>query len=406
MIIAPSPASDSNGYNVPERRSVTTTINGKPTSINYVHYKGVGPEPRKIVVFLCGGPSQCSKAFVNGIPEAYDMITLDPVGLGNNFGPALSPQMKSLDAQASAVKSLVEQLGLKDYVIDGRSIGTAIATATAAKIGADAKMNQPKGVILEGTLGPKNLPSRDYVHDSERAWALLSGSDRDLFKRKFRAFGKAFPKYSDRSLDMMIAFLKRGPAYTATSIKELNQEDLREWPAIIDRNLQTNKAALDTKSDQGESLYRALGCQVIGHRQNPANGLILFDKESDMFKIPTLNEEPKICRCRSVDEDYDPCKFQIKVPIIYLHGEYDPVAAMKGARAHEACQKTAPDKRFIVLKDAGHFVSDVRGRFSSCLGNIYGAAFRSDLSTLAERQDWDTGCDKAMASPANPETSK
>lgn len=381
----------------PEYGNVRTTLAGRPVAVNYVRYHGTGPEPRKSVVFLCGGPAQCQKVVYYGIPPQYDVITLDPIGIGVNASPALTPEMKSLDSQAKAVQDVITKLDFKDYVINARSVGTATATTVAAKIAASEGMVQPKALLLEGTLGPKSLPSRDYVRDSQRAWSLLSKEDQNRFVKKLEEYHKRNPKEQSRALNTMFTFLKQGPKYTATSIKQLNEERVEDWPAIFNRNLKGSVQSLDNKSNAGESLYRAFGCQVIKHNPITNAGRVLFDKRLEMT---VTDGEAKICGCRSVAEDYDPCRAQVKAPIVYLHGEYDPVAALSGARAHANCQTSAPEKKFIVLKDFGHFVSDVESPFESCAGSIYEAAFASNLSTLPEGRDWSQGCQSAVAEPA------
>lgn len=103
------------------------------------------------------------------------------------------------------------------------------------------------------------------------------------------------------------------------------------------------------------------------------------------------------CDCRTINRDFDPKNFQIKSPILYINGEFDPATPLNIAQSHFNTQSSSPQKSFILVKDGGHF--STWRELATCTDEIFGAGFSVDFSTLSRRQDYSKGCQKNRLIP-------
>lgn len=370
-------------------QSLSLDLEGKVFSLKFSKFNGDGPEPRKTVVFLCGGPSNCSESRWSGIPSNYDIITFDPIGIGRNYDSALSPQMESISNQAKFTAAIVDKLQLKDYVISGKSFGTAIATEAAALIESNSKSAHPKAVVLEGVFGPRASGVRDFVGVSQKIFNNLNESEQQKLQSILVHAQKDLGISKKDIIYNMFDLASEGPTRALAFLKNsfLKRGNDKLWK----KYLQDKDSAKLLNSKENQKLYNSAGCEVINHKE--INAGALYSKRLNIYEYKNVNvKETVLCKCRSTKNDYNPCNHKIKAPIIYLNGTDDPYTPVRGVDAHYNCQDKSLEKKKLLVTGYGHFLTTPGYPLDKCQNLIYESAFTQNLSKLDEHYDWSQGC--------------
>ena len=90
---------------------ITTSVRGSELAEHYVHFGATVQPSAGVVIALCGGPAfSC----VEGgrplsIPDNYDVVTLDYLGIGQN-AKLNQPEQMSHESQAEAVSGIEHEL--------------------------------------------------------------------------------------------------------------------------------------------------------------------------------------------------------------------------------------------------------------------------------------------------------
>lgn len=340
------------------------------------------------VFFLCGGPAPCEKKRPNGrIPKGVDVIQFDYLGIGDN-AHVTDPAKMTLDAQVKAAKAVIKALNLKDYVLSSWSFGTAVATPLADQVARDPtfKSQQPKSVLLEGTILAKKDSGSEFEEVSRRAWSLLSEDERSRFRSLVGKFKSQNPELSARMADIFLGNdLRRGARFTVADIRlSLEQGEAKTLDAWK-RSLEGEDLDLKFLTP----LYRSAGCEVNNHKPKLNTGFLF---EDGLVPEAPGDAEAKFCKCRTSEVDFDSRDFKIRSPLIYIHGSADPVTPYEAAKLHWKSQDQAPLKTFVTVHDGGH--TSVGRYLTKCLDQIYFVAFSPTSDSISTLPNVGAGCEK------------
>lgn len=353
---------------------------------------------RGTVVYLCGGPEECMNDKFANVPANVDVVVFDHIGLGRNASPKLTPEQMSVDSEAMVVGQIVDKLKLKNYVIYGQSFGTTVAARATAMLSSQSKIEKPNAVILEGVIGSRNyMHSADgYARTAEKAWSLLNDSEKIAFKNAYKAVLSRIPaEKQDMLASNFFEHLWYGPKHMAEKLKQLPMHQMDYL------------AALDTPSsttlDPGDQMeYLSAGCETMNENW-PNNATSFFDGvvKNVMYKN---GDTPKVCGCRTTSRNYDSKDFQINsIPILVIEGDFDPATPIEQADYFYAHQKSTP-KHFLKVQNEGHFPTLMS--LSSCVSQIYEAAFVGNWTRLPTDPSGYFRCPSSEASLADPRSTQ
>lgn len=360
---------------------INAETNGKTLPIKAIRFPSSIQPSLGTVVYFCGGPSQCMDGRRNNVPNGYDVVTFDYIGIGKNtLGPA-TPELMSLESQGLAAKKIIQALKLSNYIIYGHSFGTTVATVTASLIGKDNKLKQPKSVILEGVIGPRQTDSNGYYLTAERVWELLSIEEKVLLKKATKECRTEL-KGDESNLDRYLTqSLWDGPKTTV--------QFLRKWIKLpadqrIKEVLNQSSQDFDNPNKLYDRMYRSAGCQASSNNGDNRHPSFFDGLVKNIYAVGGY------CDCRSINRDYDPKDFPIKAPLIYINGEYDPATPIKNAKLHFKSQTSSAEKIFITVKDGGHI--GTWRELASCTDLFFHAGFSGSTQALNNRKDFSKGC--------------
>lgn len=130
-------------------------MNVEGSRIHYVRYPGEGPT--LVLIHAWSASSRSWDGVVSSRRAAgLDTVTVDLRGCGRSDKDFLDT---SIDTLGGDIVRLTEELGLDQVILNGWSIGGAVAVDAAAKLG-------PKvvGLILTAGASPRMTRSPDWVH--------------------------------------------------------------------------------------------------------------------------------------------------------------------------------------------------------------------------------------------------
>jgi pimeloyl-ACP methyl ester carboxylesterase len=316
------------------------------------------------VVYLCGGPATCVDRDHQNVPLNFEIVTFDYLGLGENtLGPA-QPELLSLESQATAVQKIVEAFHLDRYIIYGQSFGTVVATMAASQIGKSKSTPQPQSVILEGVSTARRLWNLNgYQTTADRTWSLLTTQEKAEFQKKLAETKKKLAPRDAPYLEVILTQkLWHGPVQTAQALKDWMSLALKERLKQVHEMVPELKKP-ELRYDAYTRMYNASACQAMPGkiRKKPMRFF------NNLIRSPYGNRD--FCECRTIARNYDPKNFQIRAPILYINGEYDPATPMSMANYHYQSQKTSAAKTLVSVKDGGHFSTIYE--LASCIDLIY-----------------------------------
>ncbi len=355
-------------------KSFSANIQGKFQEVAYKIYPSTTTPKKGTVIYLCGGPGvPCTNLWINNIPNEYDVVTLDYLGIGKNKAINQSESIMSIESNGEAVAALTEHLKTNPVVIYGTSFGTAVGTVAAAKITAKQK-HSLKGVILEGVVGKPSNYAHGYLLQAENVWNHLNKKDQQKFINAYKKATKDMDKTEKLTFDLQLtSILNYGPQGATEALNQVAN-------AGEQSRTKEEKINLYSKNSPMKEHLLATICQT------QTKDTSLVDKK--IFGVVELRTllEPDFCKC-SKAKAYDPSQHQIRgAAVIYLNGSHDPATPIASAREHFN-QQSNTNKVFISPFQAGHLLMQPEpfyNRLSSCIEKLYSSAFNSDTQSLAK----------------------
>lgn len=363
--------------------SVPLTLEDSARLIDYkFEFRAPASPEWPTVVFLPGGPGGTSIGDEHEtLPGKFGLINTDPRSVGCNkmTGEQEIPDSAiSSKMLANDVAMIVKSQGLSNYVIQGVSYGTLLATVTTKTI-ESLSLPHPRLVVLEGVLG-KAFESLEEMNEEFYAqWdrvleKMPEGMSEQLKHNQFpfdltsdqigRAVQKLLMIGSQTVVSMQSAYLPDLVFALAASSDPQQQQAAK---SMFDSVMEV-KSHKDPAADR---VYRLIACQEIAVGNNDDLKLI------DGRLVPS---KPDLCGDLKFGPDkYDSKKFQIADPVVYINGERDPATPVKQMRYHFESQKGGT-KVSVVVPQAGHSPSGFS--LSSCMPEIWGAML-SDVEEIA-----------------------
>ena len=388
---APPVSTPTNGGTAKLHTFKGVSIDGKKIDLKAIEHESEEKPAKGTIFFLCGGPKACIKdKRPKNLPRNFNVVTFDYIGLGRNSAANATATMMSLDTQARIAAEIVKGLKLKDYVIYGHSLGSAIATVASSQVGEKSDVPQPKAVILEGVLGPRKEGLRDFSGVSNRIWSKLNPTEQAEIAKTMERIRATEPRLAKEYDEKLIDQMAMGPALVAGDFHEGLQYPRGERIALLKKNVlgaDKSNGNFDN-SKKGEKVYSALACQAIRHHDR-TEGKYYF-AEGILKARSNAEVERAFCGCRSLSKDYAPSDYQIRAPILYINGDGDPLTPESGARQHFDSQRSAPSKAFITVKDGGHY--GTWHSLSGCVNTFFSTAMTGDPSQIKKLDGFHGDC--------------
>ncbi len=337
----------------------TANLKGKNIPVRYSKYRATMIPRKGTIIFLCGGPGvPCTGARPQNIPKEYDVVTLDYLGIGRNARHN-KPAYMAIESQGDIVAQVAKRLKEPNLLIFAQSFGTTVATVAGSLINTaanDTKETVLKGVVLEGVVGPDSGQSysEGYSSTAKHAWSYLSPKQKKRFRIQYAKAVKGLSPEEKFNIDATIVMnMQSGTKATVEFLKHINSEQLR-YAAQSD--FYTNFINRPGVRD----IFQAAGCQL--HFKDSETGMKIFGGTVDLITMGSGAD--KICKCRTVANNFNPNTHQIKAPIVYINGGQDPATPLAGAKEHMEGQ-SHPNKVLISSPNGGHI--DSSGLLKNCM---------------------------------------
>lgn len=196
--------------------------------VYYEHYAGDGTP---VVLIHCwGGTSHMWNMAIGALTKAgHEVVALDHRACG---GSDKDFSDTSIGAIASDVVALVEKLGLTRPVINGWSLGGAVALEAASRLGENVS-----GLVLTAAATPRFTPTEGWPYGNERQGTddtlAFMATDRPAAMNAIAAACFAKPVSDELAAYTWSQFTRNGPAADA-SLRELIDIDQRELAREFD----------------------------------------------------------------------------------------------------------------------------------------------------------------------------
>jgi pimeloyl-[acyl-carrier protein] methyl ester esterase len=197
--------------------------------VYYEHYRG--NKTPVVLVHCWGGTAQLWNSTLSALLSAgHEVVRLDQRGCGQSdkdFSDA------SIGAIASDVVALVEHCGLDNPVINGWSLGGAVAVEAGSRLG-----DNVSGLVLTGAATPRFTPTEDWPYGNDRQGSedtlALMAQDRPAAMKGIADACFAKPVSPELSAWAWSQFALNGPV-AEQSLRELLDIDQRQLAREFDK---------------------------------------------------------------------------------------------------------------------------------------------------------------------------
>jgi len=325
-----------------------------PYSFKFQPPKGGSPT----VVFIPGGPGQSSiqlnvRTFLH-LPDDFGIIQTDPMFVGANKHPdAASFKGATNSIQvARDIQLALESVDAKNVIIYGSSYGTVPATILAARL---SKIGEaPRAVVLDGVVARAisiEEAKLGYLEQWQRIKNQVGSSAVVAFDRtaiRWKEDGVLNEKELSKILIYLLFFSSDKLALALSAIEQ--------GDAMWAQQLFTyTKSKVGISYEEDEIWFQGvISCRELFPDSNPDVDPFEYDFQGNLELAPVGNVCEKYKGKRPVDL-YDSKQHQIKAPVIYLQGEYDPAISLWQVKYHSYNQKSL--HKDIVIVPKGHHIS-------------------------------------------------
>lgn len=340
------------------------------------------PKTAPIGIVLPGGPGAPSIGFSSGtiFPATFNVIYTDVRGVGCNINSAslFAPDALTTEFFSRDVLSIVQVLGLKQYILFGVSYGTVQGTVMT-KIAQDEGIPTPNALVLEGILGHWQINSQSTGYNDEwtLAKAALPASVANSFSVTPLPMGLSSADWITFLTETLNAgstpLLGNNTTYYLTPLGSSDPAVVAQAQAAIQNKIAQTKAAFKPEIVR---LATTLWCTETAGS--------LYAK--DLVNGAIVNAGPDLCPSFGLSfvKPYDSAQFPLTVPIYYFEGSDDPDTIPAGANYHFAKQ-TQTNRLFTSVTGGGHTAMSKTLHEAGCTPAIFTAiaASPSDLSAVS-----------------------
>lgn len=229
------------------------------------------------------------------------------------------------------IVEVIVKENIKNYIIYGESYGTLLGTILVSQINKKT-MPQPKALVLEGTLAKAYSKGSEDEYSFAYYWQKLLEIVRSLRS------GSDLPEDIDSIVEEV-----SGSNQMQKSAEYAKDAELINYI----------ETALTCKEISPEAIFKYLNFDLI-------NGRVVI-KENSLF--------PDMCLGYTDKKLYSSKNYPFDIPTIYIQGDLDPQAEIKGAKEHYKNNKSTK-KVFIEVKEGGHAPRAIE--MKSCFDKLLG----------------------------------
>lgn len=399
----PAPAAGSACVTSPEgvttlERPMFPDRDGSPTfGYSFKQYPGANPDATTII-YLPGGPGQTGIEEMRDPaygPLEYSFIETDLRGIGCNAPEAADHypgEFYNSVYFADDVISIIEHLGLEDYVLYGISYGTQLATMVASRLEARG-LPLPRALVLEGVLGTAfttGTPT-DYAAFQERWRAVRDSTDESIRSQLLADPPPAGLSSEEWGAGITGALpLGAGPDWANMNFLFVLLQYLSPAaPADVQAQFPTIMRQLGASPVDalGQRLHEEVSCREID------------ETEFVSLRLDGGELVPSTFDCEDVplSAAYSASDWPVHAPIYYFSGTDDPNTPPWQARTHFDAQSAA-QRQLVHVTGGGH--NSLLINLTDCASSLWqavaaGAGFEPALATCS----WPHELESAAASP-------
>jgi pimeloyl-ACP methyl ester carboxylesterase len=318
-------------------------------------------------------------------PATFNVIYTDVRGVGCNANPdnPFTSDALTTDYFSRDVLSIVQILGLKNYILYGVSYGTVQATVMT-HLAQNAGIQLPHALILEGVLGSWWLRAKD-TSDYNKEW----NKAKDLLPANVvNAFQDASPYGISSSdwLTLLTETLNEG----ATPERRGNSTVSYLLPLGTDATRPAALIAIQKKIAQIRASFAPETVRLATTLHCTETAGSIYQKMLMQGEI--VSPGPNLCEqfALSFVHPYDSAQHPVQgVPTYYFEGSEDPDTSPENALYHYTNQ-TLTDRLFVLVWGAGHPALSKTLYQRGCTPAIYTAIATnsSDLGAALTQCQW------------------
>lgn len=314
-------------------------------------------DPAKpVILFFTGGPGSSPRSSEFDLPD-YNIIFFEQRGMGcsrpQNARTFLNPDFYSSRKSVNDARKVLEDYGVKKAIIYGHSYGTILGTIFASLHPEMTEKLILEGIIYKGDIGiwKSEIKRRklqetfdSLSHDQQERIISLSDSGK-LPATWFSVVGTMM-SYLDNGSILYRDFLK--------NVLPMDDENL--IPFIHTFYMQKGfKDISPLHSNDGEVVFGMLTCKELSGLEDFSDSSLYFDKDRKLIWTTESDFKSRYCNPLGVQkkETIDLTNFPVKVPVIYLEGEFDGATDLTQAKLH-ARYVSKSKKTFYMLSKGGH----------------------------------------------------
>lgn len=349
------------------------------------------PLSQQTVIYLHGGPGGAGTfATLFGL-ESYNVIKIDPRGLGCNYlsEEHLPSNLITTEQTARDIVELIRRLGLRDYVIFGASYGTVLGTVLAKEL-ENTELIPPKAILLQGVVGKMIGTHSNYVQSYVRLWNEFKQqnsfvpeliSQQIIYPQTPESSGNLISSAFENSSDIFLKMMSLLQRLTSNLASEPEKATLDEYLKNIQTTYVEDSETVQILLNFG-GFHRVL--QVVLCSELSTDWYYHSFKFQDGNLVPTLKTGwPSENRClgMSLHSPYDSKRFQLKIPIYYINGTTDPQTPFESAMYHFQNQSSASFTFF--QKVTGHGHNPFKSSLKSCAEKIWSNIFNVEPLSMS-----------------------
>lgn len=364
---------------------------GSPTfTYRYQFIPAVDPSSSTpTVVILPGGPGQAAignaetTLSLGALPPTLHRIYTDPRGTGcNAYEPLADTASLTTESLARDVIAVIKARQLNNYILYGASYGTVLATTTAALIEREG-VTPPTAVVLEGVVG-RAFPNFEaymaaFVTEWNRVKPTLPNGWGERLSRDTLPFGYTAAHWGSLiAATLILGDLAMSPyegPLLEYSLKAVDRYQQLKRDNALSQMTRGDSAAMGyvelrmgirggfapsmTTQSRAE-LFLSIGCKELWGNWQSGRALVhgeLVATGANICAAPKSNA-------------FDSRAWQIRAPIYYFQGPFDPTSTLDGARYHYDNQVNAR-RTFVLVEGASH--APLTGGLRRCAPQIWRA---------------------------------
>lgn len=310
------------------------------------------------ILFFTGGPGASPRSSEFDL-EKFNIIFFEQRGMGcsrpDRKDIFLNPKFYASSKTIRDARKILNDYKVQKAIIYGHSYGTVPATMFASQFPEMTLKVILEGIIFRGDVGIwKSEIKRIFLQD------IYDNLDEELKKKviHYSNSGKV-PANWYSVVGTMMSYLDNG-AYVYKNFlgNVLSMEE--EFFVNLVTNFYAPKGfehVSPEEASDGEVVFGMITCKELSGNTDVSNSYLRFDNNNKLVWDKGSVQIDNYCKplglksAHSVSTDMS--RYPVKVPVVYLAGEYDGATDLNQAKLH-AMNVAQGRKSFYVLSEGGH----------------------------------------------------